>query len=172
MTLEETKKLLSSHNIPFQPMTFQNEEEYWRHIALYTCVKNAKNSKVLALEIPSANGKKNIELQCNDTDGVFRFVDMRFGDYCCELFDCTESELTDCLIDEIQSVMSGRIVIISANDLKRKSWLGDACFDYEDAGFQKAIGKIEKKKRFFAAVLCSKNQYEIFDWNTYRKVIK
>ena len=172
MTLEEIKKLLSSHNIPFQTMTFQNEEEYWRHIALYPCVKNAKNCKVLALVISSVNGKKNIELQFNDMGGVFRFVDMRFGDYCCELFNRTGSELANCLIEEIQSVMSGRIVIISANDLKRKSWLGDACFDYEDAGFQKAIGKTEKKKRFFAAVLGSKIQYEIFDWNTYRNVIK
>ena len=172
MTLEETRKLLSSHNIPFQTMPFQNEEEYWRNIALFPCVKNAKNCKVLALVIPSANGKKNIELQFNDVGGVFRFVDMRFGDYCCELFDRTGSGLANCLIEEIQSVMSGRIVIISANDLKRKSWLGDACFDYEDSGFQKAIGKIEKKKRFFAAVLGSKIQYELFDWNTCREVIR
>ncbi len=178
MTLDEVKEMLQEDNIPYEISEFENEEEYWQHVALFPYTQNAKPCKVIALIIYSKNGKKNIELQFNESGGAFYFEDLRFGEHSYELFDCQEDFLQQSLIDEINRVLANSVIVIVANDLKKQKWLGDAIFgkkENDDFGlpdFEKTMKRINKKKGFFVKLFQSKMQYEIYDWNTYECIVK
>ena len=173
MTLEEAKILMNSHNIPFELREFQNEKEYWHYVAMFPNTKNAKPCKVIAMVIRSNNGKKDIELQFNEAHDGFHFVELRFGDYDYEMFGCATE-----LLDRINEIKSGRFVVIVANDIEKKHWLGDACFDLDEndafgkPGFEKTMKRIQKPKGFISKLFNTKKQYEIYDWNTYQCIIK
>lgn len=179
MTLDGAKLLFLENNISFEQQEYANEKEYWNHIMLFPYTKNAKSCKVIAMVIKSNNSNKDLELQFNETNGVFSFEELRFGDYCYEEFDVPEEMLAEDLITHITEVMEGNVAVIVANDLKKKSWLSDACFDLEDdddvfgvQGFQNAIENIEKPISFWNKIFKSKKQYEIYDWNTYKCIVK
>lgn len=178
MILEEAKLLLSENNISFEICEFENEATYWRHTALFPYIKNAKECKVIALIIKSNNNKKNIELQFNSVDNEFHFEEMRFGEYGFEMFDYNQEMIAVDLLEHIKEVQSGNFLVIVANDLKRKSWLGDACFDLNDddlfgnPGFEKAMERINKPKTIILRLLKSQKQYEIYNWNTYQCIVK
>ena len=178
MTLLEAKELLIKNDITFEALEFENEAEYWLHATPFPYIKNAKSCKVMAIIIKSINEKKNIELQFNDVDGVYYFEELRFGDYCYEMFDYNEEMIPDELINNILEIMQGHLRIINLTDLTKKRWLGDACFNLNDddmfgeVGFQKAMKRIEKPKNFLSKLRRSKKQYEIYDWNTYQCIVK
>ncbi len=178
MTLDEAKLLLNNNNISYQLCEFQNEAEYWHHTLLFPYTKNAKSCKVTVIVIKSNNEHKNIELQFNTINNISEFVELRFGGYSYEMFNHVEEMLADDLINIIGEIMQGNLKIIISNDLKKKCWLGDACFDMMDddyfgnSEFQEALQNIHKKKGFFEKIMHSQKQYEIYDWNNYRSVIK
>ncbi len=178
MTLTEAKELLIQNDITFEVLEFETEAEYWLHATSFPYTKNAKSCKVIAIIIKSKNEKKNIELQFNDVDGESYFEELRFGDYCYEMFDYNEEMLSDDLINYILEIMQGNLRVINLTDLTKKRWLADACFDLNDddafgeVGFQKAMKRIEKPKSFLSKLKRSKKQYEIYDWNTYQCIIK
>ncbi len=178
MTLDEVKELLRDNNIPYQISEFQNESEYWQHLSLFPFTKNAKPCKVIALIINSENGKKNIELQFKEGGGTFYFVDLYFGEYSYELFDYKKELLRQTVIDEINYIISNNVIIIVTNDLKKQKWCGDAVFDKKGndgsglEDFEKAMKWINRKKDFFTKFFKSKMQYEIYDWNTYKCIVK
>ncbi len=178
MTLDEIKEMLQENNIPYEISEFENEREFWRHIILFNNTKDAKPCKVIALIIYSKNGKKNIELQFNESGGAFYFVDLYFGGYSYELFDCQEKFLQQSVIDEINSIISNSVIVIAVNDLKNQKWLGDAGFskkendDSELQDFEKAMRRINKRKGFFAKLFKSRIQYEIYDWDSYECIVK
>ena len=178
MTLFEAKRLLAENDFVFEISEFEDEATYWHHTMLFPYTKNAKNCKVIALIITSSNGKKNIELQFNAVDGDFLFEELRFGDFCFEMFDYNEEMLVGDLLDRINKIKSGTCSVIVANDLKNKRWLGDFCFDMNNddhfgkTGFEKAIQIIQAPKGFISKLLKARKQYEIYDWNTYKCIIK
>ncbi len=179
MTLSEVKILLSENNIDFDVCEYENEATYWHHISLFPYIKISRNCRVTTLIIVSINKKKNIELQFNDVGNEFRFEELYFGDFCFEMFDYNEEMLADDLLDQIKEIQSGNFVVIVANDLKNKRWLGDACFNPNDdddifgqQGFEKTMARINKKKGFLARLFKSRTQYEIYDWNTYQCIVK
>lgn len=179
MTLSEAKELLIENNISFELLEFENETEYFHHSILFPYTKKARSNKVIAIVMESKNGKKNIELQFNEIDGVYRFEEMRFGEFCYEMFDYNEEMLAEDLIHNITEIKKGILIVIVLNDIKNQRWLADACFDLSDddeefgkMGFQKAMKKIEKPKSFLEKLKKSKIQYEIYDWNTYQYIIK
>ena len=179
MTLDEAKALLSENNILFELHEFNNEAEYWRHTMLFPYTKNAKPCKVIAIIIRSNNGKKDIELQFNAVGDVFRFEELRFGDYCYEMFDCDEGMLADDLIRNILEIEQGNLTMIVLNDIRKKCRVSDACFDLSDnddafgkPGFQKALQRIKRPKGLFSKLLRVKEQYEIYDWNSYQCIVK
>lgn len=173
MTLEEAKELMRSNNIPFELREFQNEKEYWHHVTLFPYTQNAKPCKVLAMVIRSNNGKKDIELQFNASGDSFHFEELHFGDFGYEMFGCASE-----LLDRINEIKSGSFTVIIANDIKKKRWLGDACFDLSDddafdkPGFEKTMKRIQKPKGFASKLIKSKKQFEIYDWNTYQCIVK
>lgn len=175
MTLDESKELLLKNNISYQLREFKNEAEYWHHTTLFPYTQNAKPCKVIAIIIQSNNGRKDIELQFNAVDDVFHFEELRFGDYCYEISDYSENMLADVIINNILEIKQGNLVIIVLNDLRKKRWLADACFNlsYDDdtfgeSGFRKALQGIKRPKGLFAKLLRNKEQCEIYDWNTYQ----
>ena len=178
MTLSEAKELLIKNDITFEVLEFENEAEYWQHITLFPYTKYAKNCKVIALIIMSNNGKKNIELQFNATENEIHFEELRFGDYGFEMFDYNEEMLANDLLDHIKEIQSGNFTVIVANNLKRKCWIGDACFNLNDddafgkAGFERSMKRIKKTKGLISKLLKSSKQYEIYDWNSYQCMIK
>lgn len=179
MTLDEVKALLSENNISFGLYEFNNEAEYWHHTTLFPYTKNAKPCKVTAVIIRSNNGKKNIELQFNAVDDMFRFEELWFGDYCYEMFDYNEDMLADDLIRNILEIKQGNLIVIVLNDIRKKRWLADACFDLSDddddagePGFQKALQRIKRPKGLLSKLLRFQEQYEIYDWNTYQCIVK
>ena len=179
MTLNDVKILLSENNIVFDVREFENETVYWHHVSMFPYTKNAKTCKVIALIIRSNNGRNDIELQFNAVDSTFHFEELRFGSYGFEMFDCNEEMLADDLLDRIKEIQSGNFVVIIANDLKNRRWLGDACFDLNDEddafgrqGFEKAMRQINKPKGLLSRLLKTQKQYEIYDWNTYRCIVK
>lgn len=173
MTLEEAQEFMHSNNIPFELREFQNEKEYWHHMMMFPYTKNAKPCKVIAMVIRSNNGKKDIELQFNAVDSGFRFEELRFGDFDYEMFGCATE-----LLDRINEIKSGSFTVIVANDIKKKRWLGDACFDLNDddafgkSRFEKTMKRIQKPKGFISKLFNTKKQYEIYDWNTYQRIVK
>ena len=179
MTLFEAKKLLTENNFVFETREFEDEATYWHHTMLFPYTKNAKNCKVIALIITSNNGKKNIELQFNAVDDDFLFEELRFGDFCFEMFDYKEEILANDLLNHINEIKGGAFSVIVANDLKNKKWLADSCFDMKDdddhfgkPGFEKAIQIIQAPKSFISKLLKASKQYEIYDWNIYQCIIQ
>jgi len=179
MTLAEGKKLLSDNGISFEMCEFENETAYWHHVSMFPYTKNAKTCKVIALIIRSNNGRNDIELQFNAVDITFHFEELWFGSYSFEMFDYNKEMLADDLLDRIKEIQGGQFVVIIANDLKHKRWLGDACFDLDDdddlfgqPGFEKAMKRIRKPKGLISRLLRTQKQYEIYDWNTYQCIVK
>lgn len=173
MTLNDAKALLNNNNFPFEMWKFQNETEYWNHITDYPVNKNTKPCKVIALIIFSNNSKKHIELQFNETDGIFYFQEFWFGGFTFEMFDIKE-DLESEIVKRIEEIRSGCIAIITVNNIGKERWISDACFDLNcDADeFQRAIKKIYKPKRFISQLIKSRKKYEIYDWNKYQCIIK
>ena len=179
MTLDEAEALLCENNISYELHKFKNEAEYWHHTALFPYTKNAKPCKVIAAVIKSNNGKKNIELQFSLINDVFYFEELWFGEYCFEMFDCNEDMLAEELIRNISKIKQGNFIVIVLNDISIKRWIADACFDlceddddFGKPGYQKALQRINKPKGLISKLLRLKKQYEIYDWNTYRCIIK
>jgi hypothetical protein len=149
--------ILTENDFVFKVSEFEDEATYWHHTMLFPYTKNARNCKVLALIITSNNGKKNIELQFNAVDDDFLFEELRFGDFCFEMFDYKEEMLADDLLDRIKEITNGNFTVIIKNDLKNKKWLADACFDLDDdddafgrQGFEQAIQRIRQPKGFIS----------------------
>ncbi|MBQ9413932.1 MAG: hypothetical protein IJU16_02255 [Clostridia bacterium] len=180
MTIETVKELLNSNNISFDICHYSGEADFYRHICLFPYLKNAKPCKVTTIVIRSKNGHKDIELQFNETKGGTIFVDLYFGGYSYELFDCQDEYLSDEIIREIDGIREGRVTVIEVYNLKKCRWIGDFVFDRNDmddsifgeAGFEKAMKKVQKPLSFFKKLFHAKIQYDIYDFERYQCIIK
>ena len=179
MTLLEAKTLLERRRIPYQTAQYENEAAYFRHLAPFPHVDDGRNCKVTALVIPAVNGVKDIELQFNRRRGEFVFEELHFGGYSFEMFDTDPDLLEADLLDLIGQIVEGKVVVILCNDLKRKCWKSSLCFDPTDddgvfgaPGYREALAKIEKPKTFWQKLTGKRTQYDIYDWRTYRQVMK
>lgn len=174
MTLEQARKMLQVNQIPFQDMEFSCVAEYDNHNILYPNTKNTSPGRVIALVIPSQNSRKNLELQFTSAGDCFRFAELWFGEYSFELFDIGEGFLEAELLDKIGQILSGNFQVIVANDLGRKRWLWDTGFDMKEdyADFAAVLERIQKPKSLWAKLSKRRIQYEIYNWNTYRCILK
>ena len=175
MTLSEAKELLKENNIPFSETCFSSISEFCLHIDPYVkCICN--NTPVISLTVKSNNGQKNIELEFIDenNDGNYSLYDLWFGGFSYEFFVYEEECLRQSVLYEINRIISNNMIFIVANDLKKKKWLGDACFDLREAedDFGKSMQRIKKPKSFISKLTKSQELYEIYDWNTYQRIIK
>ena len=179
MTLDEAKEMLSANNISFELCEFESEKEYWLHAMLFPHTKNARSCKVIALLIRSENGKTNIELQFNMIGDSFFFEELWFGEYSYDMYDSDHEMITGDLLHNISKTMRGKLTVIVVNDLKKRCWRADCCFDrgndegiFGEHGFLKTMERIRRPKGFLSKLSGTKKQYEIFDWNTYQCIVK
>ena len=179
MTLTEAKILLEKTRIPYQTAKYENEAEYWRHCMSFPRTDPARHCKITALVIPSVNGVKDIELQFSAIRGEYVFDELWFGGYSFEMFDYDPDLLEADILDIIGQIVDGRLTFVEANDLKKKRWRSDSRFDLTDSdsvfgepGYREAVAKIDSPKTFWQKLTGSKMQYEIYDWSTYRRVVK
>ncbi len=178
MNLFQVKELLQANSIPFEEYEFENESDFLKHILSNPYTKKTKTSKFYALIIYSQNGKRHIELEFEEKDGDFVFGDLWFGEFCLEYFNCNIS--ADDLLDEIRQMMMGKRGVIIKNNAKNNRWIADAQFDLDDddddtfgkRGFEKAVKNIRKKKSFIKKLFGIRHSYEIYDWNTYERIVK
>lgn len=179
MTLLEAKTLLERKRIPYQTAQYENEADYWRHLMPCPYTQSARSCKITALVIPSVNGVKDIELQFIPKRGHYVFEELWFGGYSFEMFNYDPDLLEADLLERIGQIVDGKITVILCNDLKRKRWLGDKSFDLTEddnvfgaPGFREAMAKIEKPKTFWQKLRGQRIQYDIYDWRTYRQIVK
>lgn len=183
MTLEYAKKLLSEKGIPFIETIYESEKEYWLKNKEFenASFKNAREMKVATIVIMSNNKHKNLILQFYEKNNEFEFDDMLFGAWFFEMFDYNPDMLVDDLLHNIEFVMSGNAMVIDSYKICHgtKKWYSDAIFNMSDdenvsdkLGFEKALARIEQKKSFLKTLFGVKMYYDIYDWNTYRNVVK
>lgn len=179
MTLTDAKILLEKRRIPYQTARYENEAEYWLHCMPFSDLGQAGSCKVTVLVLPSVNGVKDIELQFNQVRGECVFEDMYFGGYSFDMSDADPDLLEADILDTIGQIVDGKVAVIEANDLKKKRWLGDSRFDLADSdsvfgepGFREAVAKIETPKTLWQKLTGRKIRYDIYDWRTYRQVVK
>lgn len=179
MTLNDAKMLLEKNRIPYQIAQYEDEAAYWRHCVRFPYTDNARGCKVTVLVIPAINGVKHIELQFNRSRGEYRFEDLRFGGYSFEMSDYNPELLEADILDLIGQIVDGKLMVIEVNDLKKKCWKGDMCFDLSDddgvfgaPGYRETVAKIEAPKTFWQKLTGQKRQYDIYDWRTHRQIVK
>lgn len=179
MTLLEAKILLERKRIPYQTAQYENEAAYWRHCTSFPYTDSARNCKITALVIPAVNGVKNIELQFSRLRGEYVFDEMWFGGYCFELYEQDPDLLEADILDFIGQIVDGKLTVIEVNDLKKKRWKSSLCFDPTDSddvfgapGLRAALEKIEAPKSLWKKLTGSSVQYDIYDWRTYRQIVK
>ena len=93
-------------------------------------------------------------------------------------FNCNIN--ADDLLDEIRQMMMGTRGVIIKNNAKNNRWIADTQFDLDDddddlfgkRGFEKNVKSIRKKKSFIEKLLGISHSYEIYDWNTYERIVK
>lgn len=179
MTLNEAKVMLERRSIPYHTAQYESEADYFRHLLTFPNIGNTRSCKVTALVIPSVNGVMDIELQFNRRRGLYIFEKLHFGGYSFEMFDTLEDYLEAELLEIIGNIVDGRLAIIITCDLKKKRWISGSCFDLSDddnvfgaSGIQEATEKIQQPKTFWQKLTGQKRQYEIYDWRTYRQIVK
>ena len=179
MTLTEAKTLLERRRIPYQTAQYEDEAAYWRHLMTFPYTRSARKCKIIALVIPSVNGVKDIELQFSRHQGQYVFDELYFGSYCFEMSDYDPDLLEADLLDNIGQIVGGKVAVITAENLKKKRWLGDSRFDLTEddnvfglQGFRDAVAQIEAPKTFWQKLTGRKTQYDIYDWRTYRQIVK
>jgi hypothetical protein len=179
MTLTEATILLQRHRIPYQTARYESEADYWRHLTAFPDTTHARKCKVTALVIPALNGAKDIELQFNRLRGEYVFNELWFGGYGFEMFDHDPELLEADLMDLMGRIVDGKLAVIECQDLRRKRWVSGGSFDLSEddnvfgaLGFREAVAKIEKPRTFRQKLTGRKLQYEIYDWRTYRQIVK
>jgi hypothetical protein len=140
---------------------------------------DSPKNQVAALVIPAVNGVKHIELQFNRIRGAYSFEELYFGGFSFEMCYHEPDMLEADLLDIIGRIVDGKLAVIEANDLKRKRCIRDGSFDLKDddnvfgaPGFREAVAKIEAPKTFWQKLTGQKCQYDIYDWRTYRQIVK
>lgn len=174
MTLEHARKLLDEKNIPFIETIYASEKEYWTESEDFKSanVNNAREIKVATLVITSNNKHKNLLLQFFEKNNQLEFNDLLFGSFSFEMFDYNPDMLADDLMHCIEFVMSGNAKVLEAyNKSKRISalWIFDMSDDEDVVDLNNILARIEKRKK---SLFGSKKYYDIYDWNTYIRIVK
>lgn len=182
LTLCAAKALLAEHQIQFDLIEYPNAASYWRHAMRDADLRRAPAGKTVVLVVRSNNGEKHIELEFRAESADFVLQTARFGEYVWVLTeenDQTGADMADQLLQFIRKVESGDWVVVVTYDTTHQRWLETACFDRHTAdadigepAFQKKRAEIEKPAGFFAKLFRVRMEYEIYDWNSFRRVEK
>ena len=147
----------------------------------YTVRLNVKDEHMASHAIIMDGGCKEAPLRVvfGEAEGEQRFIDLRFGQFDYELFQYSEETVLDELAEDIRAVLSGKTKVISAWETCTHRWRGDACFyvapgeDEDDSDeYAAAVRRIERPKCRLLRCLTSRVTYAIYDWHSYREIIR
>lgn len=147
----------------------------------YTIQPAAQDEHWAARVIRIDGGCKEAPLRVvfGDTNGEYRFIDLRFGRFDYELFSFSEENVMDELMQDIRAVLEGKTKVISAWYTRGRRWYGDACYyvapGEEDDGaeeYAQALGRISRPKNWLASRLTRRVTYAVYDWNSYREITR
>ena len=179
MTLDEVKVLLDENEYIYHIDEYENEKQFLEHIYVFPNLKEYEDCRVRSIVILCNNGYKNIEIQFNEIDGEFEFIELLFGEFCFDMFECEPEHVADDLMFHIYQIVAEEIAIITRNDLTKKKWLDDACFSlYDDdpafgePGFFMAVQNIQRPKSALEEKFTTKKQFEIYTANSYQCIIR
>ena len=175
MTIEHVKSMLMERRIPFLIFDYDNEEEYLKHVHKYPELKYAQPCRVKVIVIECFNGYKNLEIQFNEEDGEFLFIELLFGEYCFDMYENQNEFTPNDLMYNIHQVLSEQLAIIVKNDIKRERWISDDCYVLNDddpifgePAFFAAVGYINRPHRFYESLKSPRYQFEIYTANSYQ----
>lgn len=176
ITIEQFKKCLDNENILYKSQEYDNLEEFYDHLYMFPVYnKKERIGKVKALIIKNDNNNKDIELIFCEDNKDFFFNDMFFGEYSFEFFDWDVNyEEIDDLLLEIKNIMENNVSVIIINNISKKRYVGDFCFDGTNKDkYQRIINSINKPKSIIKKIF-SKSilQYDIYNWNDYYVIKK
>lgn len=179
MTLETARELLQQQGLAFTQTVYDSQTAFWQQMCQVPPAAADQSDRVAALELPSNNGRTKLVLEFHETARGALLEDLWFGGYSFELFDLQEESLPEELGRCMAQIMRGELVFVCAYDLKKQMRRADAAYDCSPEnpasdlpGLQRALRRIEKKKSRISRWLGRKILYEIYDWNTYRAIVK
>lgn len=178
VTAERIRERLNSLSIPFEEEHYDNRYALWQALEVFPDTKEQPLCPVLALVIRSSNGKMDLSLAFEHIDGEWLFYDLFFGPHDYEFFTLDEEYIEETLIDTIAAIMKNETAVIYAVDPKRQEWLWDGSFDMGDPDphdrndFERMLKKLEKPKGWLSRLMKRQIRYDVYDWNTYRCIIK
>jgi len=179
MTLDQAIHLLEENQIRYKLVEYKNEKEFLKHIYMFPNLEDTEDCKVISLVVLCNNENKDLELQFNEYDGEYYFVEIVFGEFCFEMFEHGEEFFVEDLMGIIFQVITDQLVVIVRNDLEKKRWVGDACFYmtendpvYGEPGFFRELARIQMPKNLLEKKFSSQKQYEIYSYNSYQRIIR
>lgn len=145
----------------------------------YSIHKNIKDEHWASHAIVIDGGCKKAPLRIvfGEAEEEQRFIDLRFGQFEYELYQCTEESVLDELVDAIRAVISGKTKVIYAWYTRTKSWKRDSCFyvapgeeDDDSLEYAAAVQRIERPKSRLCRILTGRVTYAVYDWFSYREI--
>ena len=178
MRLTEVQKMLNENNIPFTQMM-----ESWKE---NSSKRNGEEKEVIEsvclLTIWNPNHEKNIDMWLDGNSEDPEFSDLGFGGYCYEMFLRKEEDLQQTVLSEIKYILSGKRWVVYKSNAKTGAWPSGKIFcdgdetDEDDRNdmkkLHKTVSRIRKWKNLLHKLTGQATCYEIYNWNTYEKIIK
>lgn len=177
MKLIDVKKLLDDNGYTYTQTIVSSRAEFYRQ-------KGFNSSKdtgaFILLSIPNPNHQIDIQIIFNDVTENPDFIDLEFGGYWCELFDCEENYVAQELLTEIEGIVNGSTHVIFASIFKKGihwRWCGKYV-DLPDAeknnmdSFHNHVAKIKSPKSWWKRLIGRTDVYEIYNWKSYERIVK
>ena len=172
MNLSRAKELLNKKGLSYELIEYSCEGDFWKHISQFSDTSKAAHSKMISLVINSPNKHKNLELQFNQLENDYLFCELWFGEYCFEAFDYEADILEQEILSDIENVISGVFIAFSVSDLKNRRFISDGLFEKNSESLEKFKQKMSKPKSWAEKIFKTQMQYELYDWDTHKIVIK
>ena len=185
MNIDEAKKLLTDKGLSFIEKDFATQREYWEHCSEFWHMELAStspDSRMKALVIPCANGKKDIELEFKMKDGGFVFSDLLFGSFSFEIVEfLSEGETVEGeIMKYLPDLLENRYTILTVNQVGRGVILDSYRPDITKEAREKLLkaygsafsfwGKLFKRR--FIAEVYDRDTYETVEFNDYKRAGK
>jgi len=125
-----------------------------------------------ALWIDNPNHQLGVAMMFAERQGTLVLEELYFGPYDYEWFGMSDGWLRENFLSTISAIVTGKHFVVRKNDMHTGNWLGDACFDEEDMdAFEKTVERIRRPRRF-RKVFGRCAVYEIYNWQTYERIVR
>lgn len=175
MNIDEAKTLLNTKGITFEEKDYATQREYWEHCSEfwhfeYASTKPDSMRKVLV--IPCANGKKDIEIEFEQKDGEFEFVDLLFGSFAFEVEeDLPEgSTIEESLMEYLSDLLQNRYTVLTVSSIEGGVIMDSFRPNVSAAGREKLVDSYKKAVSFWGRLLKKHYVAEIYDCNLYQRI--